>query len=85
MSIPADPSKVDSQLPYAMKAVVIHQAEDWPTGPFCRNDHARWPCSLYHWGFSVLTTAGWGEQRIAELVRRVAAGELPWAYEPQPE
>ena len=75
---PVEPSTVDGDLRFATKAVIIHQPGDWPTGDFCRNDHARWPCWLYQWGVDVLTAAGWSEQKIAELVRRVEAGEAPW-------
>jgi hypothetical protein len=77
--LPVELSTVDTQLPFAMKAVVVHQPEDWPTGKVCRNDHRPWPCQLYHWGHQVLWLAGWREAEIAGLVCRVEAGDLPWA------
>lgn len=73
-----DPERVEQDLGLAQRAVVIHQGELWPTGRFCRNCHARWPCRLYRWGHLVLWLAGWREADIAHLVRRAEAGEVPW-------
>ena len=62
----------------AQKAVIVHGPQAWPTGTFCRNCHAHWPCRLHRWGRAVLATAGWTESAIAELVERAAAGAVPW-------
>jgi hypothetical protein len=76
---PVDLERIRDDLPYAQRAVVIHQGEDWPTGRLCRNCHGRWPCRLARWGVSVLQAAGWTSERIAGLVARAEAGEVPWA------
>jgi hypothetical protein len=76
---PVDLEAVRADLSYAKRAVVIHQGEDWPSGRFCRNCHARFPCRLARWGMSVLQVAGWTSERIAELPRKAEAGDVPWA------
>jgi hypothetical protein len=76
---PVNLEAIREDLPYAQRAVVIHQGEDWPTGRFCRNCHGRWPCRLYRWGFAVLTTAGWTPQHMGRLVERAEAGDVPWS------
>jgi hypothetical protein len=75
---PVNLETIRDDLPYAQRAVVIHRGEDWPTGRFCRNCHARWPCRLYRWGFAVLRTAGWTPQHMRRLVDRAEAGDVPW-------
>jgi hypothetical protein len=72
-------SPTDRDIAVAERLVIVHQAQEWTTGHFCRNDHARWPCRLHRWGMSVLLTAGWSEQDITELVRRAEAVDVPWA------
>jgi hypothetical protein len=62
----------------AKRMVAIHQDEQWPSGRFCRNCHARYPCRWHRWGLNVLFTAGWNETDIAALLSRVAAGDVPW-------
>jgi len=74
---PIELDRVHDDVPMAQRAVIIHQAEHWPTGLFCRNCHDRWACRLYRWGQRVLVAAGWSEQDIADLVVRASAGELP--------
>jgi hypothetical protein len=76
---PVDLETIRDDLPYAQRAVVIHQGEDWPTGRFCRNCHDRYPCRLARWGVGVLQAAGWTSTRMAELLARAEAGEVPWA------
>jgi hypothetical protein len=71
-------SPTDRDVAAAERVVIVHQAEEWVTGRFCRNDHTHWPCRLYRWGVNVLLTAGWGEGDIAELVERAQSGEVPW-------
>jgi hypothetical protein len=66
-------------LPYAQRAVVIHQGEDWPAGRFCRNCHAHWPCLLCRWGIEVLRAAGWTPEQLRRLVELAEAGEVPWS------
>ncbi len=74
-----DLEAIRDDLPYAQRAVVIHQGEDWPTGRLCRNCHDRYPCRLARWGVGVLQAAGWTSERMAGLVKRAEAGEVPWA------
>jgi hypothetical protein len=69
---------IRQDLPYAQRAVVVHQGEDWPSGRYCRNCHARFPCRLACWGLAVLQTAGWTSERIAGLLERAQSGEVPW-------
>lgn len=74
-----DLERIRDDLPYAQRAVVIHQGEDWPTGRLCRNCHERYPCRLARWGIGVLQVAGWARERIAVLVARAESGDVPWA------
>jgi hypothetical protein len=76
---PVDLATIRDDLPYAQRAVVIHQGEEWPTGRLCRNCHGRFPCRLARWGVGVLKTAGWTSERIARLLERAEAGDVPWA------
>ena len=73
-----DITNAERDVRYAQMAMVIHQGEDWPSGRFCRNCHARFPCRLAHWGFRVLVAAGWTSRDMAHLVERARAGEVPW-------
>ncbi|MGN9778773.1 hypothetical protein ACTMS0_23875 [Micromonospora sp. H33] len=53
----------------AVRAVVVHGAEEWPSGPLCRNDGATYPCRLHRWGRRVLLTHGLNERQVDALVR----------------
>ncbi|MFF5171501.1 hypothetical protein ACFY3U_02560 [Micromonospora sp. NPDC000089] len=53
----------------AVRAVVVHAAEEWPNGPLCRNDGATYPCRLHRWGRRVLETHGLNERQIDALIR----------------
>ncbi|MER7457560.1 hypothetical protein [Micromonospora sp. NPDC126480] len=53
----------------AVRAVVVHAAEEWPSGPLCRNDGATYPCRLHRWGRRVLETHGLNERQIDALIR----------------
>jgi hypothetical protein len=75
---PVNLETIRGDLPYAQRAVVIHQGEDWPAGKFCRNCHGRFPCQLARWGVDVLQAAGWSSRQIAELVERAETGDVPW-------
>lgn len=74
---PVDRLRLHQDVPLAGRAVMVHQAEAWPTGTYCRNDRAPHPCRLARWGRGVLAAAGWSEERIAELVRLAGTGETP--------
>jgi hypothetical protein len=76
---PVDPDRAEQDLTYGQMAVVIHQPEDWPTGPLCRNCRGHWECPLHRWGVRVLLAAGWTNEDMAELVRRAEQGHVPWS------
>ncbi|GAA4565455.1 hypothetical protein GCM10023176_13620 [Micromonospora coerulea] len=65
--VPAPLTPEDVRL--AVRAVVVHAAEEWPAGPKCRNDGAAYPCRLHRWGRRVLKTHGLNERQIDALVR----------------
>ncbi|WP_233512670.1 hypothetical protein [Micromonospora deserti] len=65
--VPAQLSPEDVRL--AVRAVVVHAAEEWPAGPLCRNDGATYPCRLHRWGRRVLAAHGLNERQIDALVR----------------
>ncbi|MFC4018876.1 hypothetical protein ACFOW4_13115 [Micromonospora sp. GCM10011542] len=65
--VPAPLTPEDVRL--AVRAVVVHTAEEWPTGPLCRNDGASYPCRLHRWGRRVLTEHGLNERQIEALIR----------------
>ncbi|SIN36028.1 hypothetical protein [Micromonospora cremea] len=65
--VPAPLTPEDVRL--AVRAVVVHTAEEWPTGPLCRNDGASYPCRLHRWGRRVLETHGLNERQIEALIR----------------
>ncbi|MEH0818577.1 MULTISPECIES: hypothetical protein [unclassified Micromonospora] len=65
--VPAPLTPDDVRL--AVRAVVVHAAEEWPNGPLCRNDGASYPCRLHRWGRRVLETHGLNERQIDALIR----------------
>ncbi|MGN9890331.1 hypothetical protein [Micromonospora sp. L31] len=65
--VPAPLTPEDVRL--AVRAVVVHAAEEWPNGPLCRNDGASYPCRLHRWGRRVLETHGLNERQIDALIR----------------
>ncbi|MET8310913.1 hypothetical protein [Micromonospora sp. NPDC005173] len=52
---------------FAVKAVTVHVAEQWPDGPRCRNDRAPHPCRLDRWGRRVLDQRGFTDRQIRAL------------------
>ncbi|MGC4894622.1 hypothetical protein [Micromonospora sp. DT31] len=65
--VPAPLTPEDVRL--AVRAVVVHAAEEWPAGPKCRNDGASFPCRLHRWGRRVLTTHGLNDRQVDALIR----------------
>ncbi|MFI6262240.1 hypothetical protein [Micromonospora sp. NPDC051006] len=65
--VPAPLTPEDVRL--AVRAVVVHTAEEWPTGPLCRNDGATYPCRLHRWGRRVLSAHGLNDRQIEALIR----------------
>jgi len=69
----------DEDARLAVRAVVVHAAEQWPAGPLRRNERVPHPCRLARWGRDTLRAAGLRDERIDVLV---AAGDpcaRPWA------
>lgn len=54
----------------AIRAVLVHAPEDWPTGPLCRSDRTPYPCLLHRWGRRVLRSHGLTDEEIDELTAR---------------
>lgn len=67
------PDELDIDL--AQRAVQIHCAVNWPSGLRCNNCHGPFPCVTHQWGVQELQHAGWSEERIALLDRRIG----PWS------
>ncbi|MBY8872384.1 hypothetical protein K7640_11090 [Micromonospora sp. PLK6-60] len=65
--VPAPLTPEDVRL--AVRAVVVHTAEEWPSGSLCRNDGATYPCRLHRWGRRVLEAHGLNERQIEALIR----------------
>ncbi|MFU8873104.1 hypothetical protein [Micromonospora sp. SL4-19] len=54
----------------AIRAVLVHAPEEWPTGPLCRSDRTPYPCLLHRWGRRVLRSRGLADDVIDELATR---------------
>ncbi|MFR9778898.1 hypothetical protein ACL02O_22960 [Micromonospora sp. MS34] len=67
--VPVPASLTPEDVRLAVRAVVVHAAEEWPAGPKCRNDGAAYPCRLHRWGRRVLAAHGLNERQIDALVR----------------
>ncbi|PSK64626.1 hypothetical protein B0E53_03439 [Micromonospora sp. MH33] len=67
--VPVPASLTPEDVRLAVRAVVVHAAEEWPAGPKCRNDGAAYPCRLHRWGRRVLEAHGLNERQIDALVR----------------
>ncbi|MEV0726314.1 hypothetical protein AB0I37_26470 [Micromonospora purpureochromogenes] len=67
--VPVPASLTPEDVRLAVRAVVVHAAEEWPNGPLCRNDGASYPCRLHRWGRRVLETHGLNERQIDALIR----------------
>ncbi|MEV4464965.1 hypothetical protein AB0J51_15230 [Micromonospora echinofusca] len=67
--VPVPASLTPEDVRLAVRAVVVHAAEEWPAGPLCRNDGATYPCRLHRWGRRVLERHGLSERQVDALVR----------------
>ncbi|MEU3453617.1 hypothetical protein ABZ671_08435 [Micromonospora sp. NPDC006766] len=54
----------------AIRAVLAHAPEQWPTGPLCRSDRTPYPCLLHRWGRRVLRSRGLPDDVIDQLATR---------------
>ncbi|MGW4501581.1 hypothetical protein ACWENR_23580 [Micromonospora sp. NPDC004336] len=67
--VPVPASLTPEDVRLAVRAVVVHAAEEWPAGPLCRNDGATYPCRLHRWGRRVLERHGLNGRQVDALVR----------------
>ncbi len=67
--LPVPTSLTPEDVRLAVRAVVVHAAEEWPSGSLCRNDGARFPCRLHRWGRRVLLAHGLNERQLDALIR----------------
>lgn len=67
--VPVPASLTPEDVRLAVRAVVVHAAEEWPNGPLCRNDGASYPCRLHRWGRRVLENHGLNDRQIDALIR----------------
>jgi hypothetical protein len=70
------PNEIDIRL--GQRAVIVHQAESWEHGEYCRNCHAPFPCRLARWGRRALMCAGYTEPAVAALIARSTTPPRPW-------
>ena len=68
--VPLPPYVTAEDAKFAVRAVVVHAAEQWPSGLMCRNDGATHPCRLHRWGRRVLTMYGLSEAEVDGLAER---------------
>ncbi|WFE64199.1 hypothetical protein [Micromonospora sp. WMMD714] len=67
--VPVPASLTPEDVRLAVRAVVVHAAEEWPNGPLCRNDGSSYPCRLHRWGRRVLENHGLNDRQIDALIR----------------
>lgn len=66
--IPLPPYVTAEDVTFAVRAIGVHAAQEWPDGPRCRNDRAPHPCRLHRWGRRVLAQRGLTDQQIQTLL-----------------
>ncbi|MEU6207017.1 hypothetical protein ABZ814_25905 [Micromonospora musae] len=66
--LPLPPYVTAEDIGFAVKAVTVHAAEQWPDGQRCRNDRAVHPCRLYRWGRRVLEQRGLTDRQVQVLI-----------------
>ncbi|RKN29948.1 hypothetical protein [Micromonospora musae] len=66
--LPLPPYVTAEDIGFAVKAVTVHAAEQWPDGPRCRNDRAHHPCRLHRCGRRVLDQRGLTDGQIRMLI-----------------
>lgn len=66
--LPLPPYVTAEDVGFAIKALTVHAAEQWPDGPRCRNDRAPHPCRLHRWGRRVLDQRGLTDRQIQTLI-----------------
>ncbi|MFI7284678.1 hypothetical protein ACIBOV_30920 [Micromonospora chersina] len=71
--LPLPPYITAEDITFAVKAIPVHAAEQWPDGPRCRNDRASHSCRLHRWSRRVLIRRGLSEREFKALVAEQAA------------
>ncbi|MCZ7420363.1 hypothetical protein O7605_12640 [Verrucosispora sp. WMMA2121] len=66
--IPLPPYITAEDVTFALRAINVHAAEQWPDGPRCRNDRAPHPCRLHRWGRRILAMRGLTDQQITTML-----------------
>ncbi|GIJ30126.1 hypothetical protein Vqi01_52880 [Micromonospora qiuiae] len=66
--LPMPPYVTAEDVGFAVRALAVHAAEQWPEGPRCRNDRAPHPCRLHRWGRRVLHERGLSEEQVRALL-----------------
>ncbi|SIN35644.1 hypothetical protein [Micromonospora cremea] len=66
--LPLPPHVTAEDATFAVKAVTVHVAKQWPDGLRCRNDRAPHPCRLHRWGRRVLDLRGLTDRQIRTLL-----------------
>ncbi|MDT4987801.1 MAG: hypothetical protein QOI74_1895 [Micromonosporaceae bacterium] len=69
----------------ALRAVLLHTAQQWPGGAYCGSDRSPFPCRMRRWGERVLLSAGWQADRVEAIVRQVGQDVPPWLAGPAPD
>ena len=73
--LPLPPYATAEDVRFAVNAVTLHAAEQWPDGPRCRNDRAPHPCRLHPWGRRVLDQLGLTDRQIRALIAEQEASQ----------
>jgi hypothetical protein len=76
------PTVSRDEMRLALRAVLLHTAQQWPGGVYCGSDRSPFPCRMRRWGERVLLSAGWQAERVEALVRQVGQDAPPWLVGP---
>jgi len=72
------PTLTQEDLRLAVRAVLVHTAQRWPSGLYCSSDKSPFPCRLRRWGERALLSAGWQSEDIAAMVAQADEAAPPW-------
>ena len=75
---PGQSAVTREELRLALRAVLMHTAQQWPGGVYCSNDRSPYPCRMRRWGERVLLAAGWEHERIQAIAQQVKQDVPPW-------
>ncbi|PWR12075.1 hypothetical protein DKT68_04020 [Micromonospora acroterricola] len=71
--LPLPPYVTSEDVGFAIRAVTVHAAEQWPDAVRCRNDRAVHPCRLHRWGRRVLDQRGLTDRQVQLLIAEQTA------------